>query len=150
MDEVPDIQEPGLPRWAQILAGVVLLPITALSVVGAVSIFGIPKVQAEPMLQPFAGLIVFLCLWAAVLAIRMLFGIQGKYGLFGPVALRIIAIVAVGLVIGGAFTGVYVEHPVRSTVLALSYAAIAIRLWQLAAQRAAAPPNKSLERTRAR
>ena len=148
MDEVPHSHEPDLPRWAQILAGIVLLPFTVLSVIGAISIFGIPKVQAEPLLQPFAGLIVFLCLWVAVLAIRMLFGIRGRYGLFGPVALRIIAMVAVGLVVGGAFTGVYLQHPVRSTVLAISYAAVAIRLWQLAAQRSATPPDNSRQRMR--
>jgi hypothetical protein len=146
MDETSHSPEPGLPRWAQILAGIVLLPFTALSAIGAISIFGIPKVQADPLLQPFAGLIVFLCLWTAVLAIRMLFGIRGRYGLFGPVALRIIAVVAIGLVVGGAFTGVYLQHPVRSTVLAISYAAIAIRLWQLATQRSATPPDASLER----
>jgi hypothetical protein len=132
----------------QILAGLVLLPLAALSVVGAISIFGIPKVQSDPLLQLLAGTIVLLCLWAASLAVRLLFGLKGRRGLFGPVALRAIAVAAVGLVIGGFFTGVYVTHPVRSAVLAISYVLIAWRLWQMAAQRAVMPPNNSLERTR--
>lgn len=45
-----------IPRWAQIAAGVVLLPLALLCVVGAISIFGIPKVQSDPVLQLFAGL----------------------------------------------------------------------------------------------
>jgi hypothetical protein len=145
---VPNTDEPSLPRWVQILAGLVLLPLAALSVVGAISIFGIPKVQSDPLLQLLAGTIVLLCLWAASLAVRLLFGLKGRRGLFGPVALRAIAVAAVGLVIGGFFTGVYVTHPVRSAVLAISYVLIAWRLWQMAAQRAVMPPNNSLERTR--
>jgi hypothetical protein len=137
LDEVPSIEEPSLPRWAQIVAGVVLLPLTALSVVGAVSIFGIPKVQADALLQLLAGAIVLLCLWAVSLSVRLLLGLKGRRGLFGPIALRVIAVCAVGLVIGGVFTGVYVTHPLRSALLAISYLLISVRLWQLAAQRAA-------------
>jgi hypothetical protein len=117
-------------------------------VVGAISIFGIPKVQSDPLLQLLAGAIVLMCVWAASLAVCLLFGLKGRRGLFGPIALRVIAVVAIGLVIGGFFTGVYVTHPVRSTVLAISYLLIAVRLWQIAARRAVMPPNTSLERTR--
>jgi hypothetical protein len=145
---VPDTDEQSLSRWVQGLAGLVLLPLIALSVVGAISIFGIPKVQSDPLLQLLAGAIVLLCLWAASLAGRLLFGLKGRHGLFGPFALRTVAVVAVGLVIGGIFTGVYVTHPVRSAVLAISYVLVAWRPWQMAAQRAAMPPNKPLERTR--
>ena len=132
---MPDSEELSLPRWVQIPVGILLLPVTLLCVVGAISIFGIPKVQGDPLLQLVTGVICALCLWAVVLAVRLIFGLRGKYGLMGPVALRIGAIVAVGLVIGGAFTGVYVEHPVRSVILAVVYIAVSIRLWRLAAHR---------------
>lgn len=135
MELVPAPEEPSVPRWVQVLAGVALFPITLLCLVGAISIFGIPKVQADPFLQLFAGLWSVLCLWALVLSVRLILGIRGKYGLLGPVALRIAAVVAVGLVIGGVFTGLYVEYPVRSTLLAITYVVVAVRLWRLATHR---------------
>jgi hypothetical protein len=148
VEEVPIVEEPILPRWAQFLSGLALLPIAALSVVGAISIFGIPKVQGDPLLQLFTGAIVLLCAWTALLAIRLLLGRRGKHGLFGPLALRMTAIAVVGFVIVGAITGAYVAHPVRGAALAIVYAFVAVRLWQLAARRAAMPPNTSLERPR--
>jgi|KBSMisStaDraftv2_1062788.scaffolds.fasta_scaffold463734_2 hypothetical protein len=135
MELAPVSDEPTLPRWVQIVAGLVLFPLTLLCVLGAISMFGIPKVQADPILQLLAGAISALCLWAVVLSIRLIFGIRGKYGIFGPFALRILAVGAVGLIIGGAFTGVYVDHPIRSAVLAISYVLVAVRLWRMAAQR---------------
>jgi hypothetical protein len=145
-EETPE--SPTLPRWVQIVVGLVLFPFTLLCVAGAASIFGIPKVQADPLLQLLAALICLLCVWAAALAFRLLFGFRGRYGLIGPVALRLIAVAAIGLIIGGLFTGVWAEHPVRSGLLSVSYILIAMRLWQLAAHRQAVSPNKSLERTR--
>lgn len=141
---VPNSDEPGLPRWVQILAGLVLLPLAALSVVGSISIFGIPKVQADPLLQLLAGAIVLLCLWASSLAVRLLLGLKGRRGLFGPTALRVIAVVAIALVAGGFFTGIYATHPVRSVALSISYVLIAWRLWQMAARRAEMPTKRRL------
>jgi hypothetical protein len=147
--ELEETPEPApLPRWVQVIVGVVLLPFTLLCVAGAASIFGIPKVQADPLLQLLAALICLLCVWAVALAFRLLFGIRGRYGLMGPATLRVIAVGAVGLIIAGFFTGVWVEHPVRSGLLSISYILVAIRLWQLAAHRQAVSPNKSFERTR--
>ena len=129
----PDLspESPSIPRWGQIVAGVLLLPLTLLCMVGAVTIFGIPKVQSDPLLQLLAAVISLLCLWAVSLAVRLILGLKGK-GLMGPVALRIAATVAIGLVIGGLFTGVWMEHPFRSAVLSISYVLIAIRLWKVA------------------
>ncbi len=135
MEPVPNSEELSIPRWVQIPVGILLLPVTLLCVVGAISIFGIPKVQGDPLLQLVTAVICALCLWAVVLAVRLIFGLRGRYGLMGPVALRIGAIVAVGLVVGGAFAGVYVEHPVRGSILATAYIAVSIRLWRLAAHR---------------
>jgi hypothetical protein len=141
-------ESPPLPRWVQIVAGLILLPFTLLCVAGAVSIFGIPKVQGDPLLQLLTALICLLCLWAVALAFRLLFGIRGRHGLMGPVALRVIAVAAIGLVLGGFFTGVWFEHPLRSVLLSVSYILVSIRLWQVAAHRQSVSPNKSLERTR--
>jgi len=143
-------ESPSLPRWVQIVVGLLLLPFTLLCLVGAATIFGVPKVQADPLLQLLAAFICLLCLWAVALAFRLLFGIRGRYGRMGPIALRVIAVAAIALIIGGLFTGVWFEHPLRSGLLSVSYVLVAIRLWQVAAHRQAMSPNTSLERTRER
>jgi hypothetical protein len=140
MEPAPASEELSLPRWAQVLVGILLLPVALLCVVGAISIFGIPKVQGDPLLQLVAGVICALCLWVLVLAVRLILGLRGRYGLMGPVVLRIGAIVAIGLVIGGVFTGVYVEHPVRSLVMAAVYIVVSIGLWRLATYRSRRTP----------
>ncbi len=134
MELTPSPEEPTIPRWVQITAGIVLLPFTLLSLIGAVSIFGIPKVQGDPLLQLFTGHLRVVRVGSRP-SIRLIFGIRGSNGLLGPTALRIAAIVAIGLLIGGAFTGIYVEHPVRSVLLAASYVVVSIKLWRLAAYR---------------
>ena len=83
MDPVPNPEMPTIPRWAQVTAGIVLLPLALLCVVGAVSIFGIPKVQGDPVLQLFAALWSLLCLWAVVLSVRLILGLRGRFGFFG-------------------------------------------------------------------
>lgn len=128
-------ESPSIPRWVQIIAGLVLFPFTLLCTVGAISIFGIPKVQSDPLLQLLAAVISLLCCWAVVLTFRLLFGLKGRHGLMGPFALRIVAVAAIGLVIGGLFTGVWAEHPARTAVLSVSYVLCAIRLWQIADHR---------------
>ena len=123
-----------IPRWGQIIAGVVLLPVALISTAGAVSIFGIPKVQSDPLLQLLAAAICLLAIWAVVLACRLVLGRRGKW-FFGPLALRISAVAAIGLVVGGAFTGIWIDHPIRSAALSIAYVLLAVRLWNLAAYR---------------
>lgn len=140
-------ESPALPRWAQIIAGLALLPFTLLCVVGAASIFGIPKVQGDPLLQLSAAFFCLLCLWAVAIAFRLLFGIHGRHGLMGPSALRVIAVAALALIVGGFFTDVWNEHPLRSALLSVSYILVARRLWQVAAHRQAVSSSTLLERT---
>ncbi|HEY7639986.1 MAG TPA: hypothetical protein VH814_09695 [Steroidobacteraceae bacterium] len=132
-DSTPE--SPALPRWVQVIAGLLLLPFTLLCTAGALTIFGVPKVQSDPLLQLVAGVISLLCLWAVSIAVRLILGLKGK-GLFGPLTLRIIAATAIGLVIGGLFTGIWVSHPFRSAALSICYVLIALRLWKIAAYRA--------------
>lgn len=62
-------------------------------------------------------------------------------GFFGPIALRVIAIPAIALVIGGVLTGIFKTNPVRSTVMALCYIAIAIWCWKVASSRSRHAPR---------
>lgn len=125
----------AIPRWAQVVTGLVLLPLSALCSIGAVSIFGIPKVQSDPLPQLLAAAICLLCVWAVVLATRLLLGLKGKYGLMGPFALRAISVVAIFLVVAGLFSEVLSEHPFRTAMLSACYVVIAVRLWKIASFR---------------
>lgn len=126
-------QEPdSLPRWIQVIVGMLLLPMTLLCVAGALTMFTIPKVQTDPLAQLLTVVISLLSVWGVIIAVRLILGLKGKYGLLGPIALRTIAAVAVGLVIGGFFTGAYIEHPLRATALVIIYAVVAVRLWNAA------------------
>lgn len=124
-----------IPRWLQVIFGALLLPLTLLCVGGSLTIFTIPKVQKDPFAQLFAAVICLLCAWGVIIAVRLLFGLRGKHGLLGPLALRLIALAAIGLVAGAFFTGAYLEYPLRTAALGVFYVAVAIRFWKLAARR---------------
>ena len=143
-DSDPVFLEPGqLPRWAQIIAGLFLTPVVLLCVVGAGTIFTLPKVRVSPPLL-LLGAVVFLgTLWTLVVCVRLVFGIKRNFGLLGPSAMRIIAIGALGLVVSGFFTGYYWEHPAIGGILAISYVGAARRLFALANIRSAAANNIS-------
>lgn len=123
-----------IPRWLQVIIGTLLLPLTLLCVGGALTIFTIPKVQADPLLQLLAAVISLLSMWGVMIAVRLIFGLKGK-GLLGPFALRVMSAAAIGLVVGSLFTDIYAEHPVRAIAFAVLYVVVAIWFWQLAARR---------------
>ena len=129
-----DAEPTALPRWIQVIAGLLLLPITLLCVGGALTMFTLPNVQTDPFLQLLTVVITLLCLWGVVIAVRLIFGLKGK-GLLGPFALRLMSAVAIGAVVGSFFTDIYTEAPVRAVALVIIYVALAVRLWRLAARR---------------
>lgn len=124
----------SIPQWLQVIAGILLLPLTLLCVGGALTIFTIPKVQADPLLQLLAAVISLLSVWGVTIAVRLILGLKGK-GLLGPLALRVMSAAAIGLVVGSFFTDIYVEHPVRAIAFAVMYVVAAIGFWRLAARR---------------
>jgi hypothetical protein len=124
-----------LPRWAQVVAGIALAPIALLCVVGAGTIFTLPKVRGSPPLLLLAAAILLATLWVVALCVRLILGAKRNPGLFGPWAMRIIAIGALGLVVSGLFTGYYIQHPVVGGALAISYVVTARRLFALAKTR---------------
>lgn len=130
-------EPPALPRWLQILTGLILLPVSLFCTACAGTMFSIPKVQSDPLLQLLALAFCLLRVWTICLTFRLVFGLKGK-GFFGPFALRFIGVAAIGLVIGGFFTGVWLTHPLRSAILSVVYVSVALRLWKVAAYRARA------------
>ena len=125
------------------VAGVLLTPITLLCVIGSGTIFTLPKVQSSPPFLCLAGAITLGSLWTVSLCVRLIFGLRRTAGLFGPLALRIIAVAALGIVISGLFTGYYTERPVVGGVMALSYVLVARRFWALGRFRATGRPERN-------
>jgi len=125
----------------------VLTPITLLCVIGSGTLFTLPNVRGSPPLLCLAGAITLGSLWTVSLCARLIFGLGRAAGLFGPLALRIIAIGALGIVISGLFTGYYAERPVVGGVMALSYVLVARRFWALGKFRLAARSEGSGQNT---
>jgi hypothetical protein len=133
----PTVDSRGLPRWAQVIAGLLLFPIAIICVVGALTMFSLPNVQHSLPLISLTIAVLLLTMWTLVVTVRLVAGMKDRFGLFGPWALRVIAMCAIGLTIGGIFTGYYVERSVIAFPMAISYILLARRLWHLAAERQA-------------
>jgi hypothetical protein len=130
-----------------VVAGVLLTPITLLCVIGSGTIFTLPNVRSSPPSLCLAAAITLGSLWTVSLCARLIFGWGRTAGLFGPLALRIIAIGALGIVISGLFTGYYTERPLVGGVMALSYVLVARRFWALGKFRLAARPEGTDQNT---
>jgi len=126
-----DIEPSQIPRWGQVVAGILLTPITLLCVVGSGAIFTLPNVRGSPPFLCLAAAITLGSLWTVSLCVRLIFGLGRSAGLFGPLALRVIAVGVLGIVTSGLFTGYYAERPVVGGVMALSYVLVARRFWTL-------------------
>lgn len=126
------VEPTQLPRWAQVTAGLALTPVTFFCVLGAGTIFTLPKVRGSPPLLLLGAAILLGTLWVAVVCVRMVFGLRRNVGLLGPWTMRTIAVGALGLVVSGLFTGYYRQHPFVGGTLAISYVVTARRLFGLA------------------
>lgn len=131
---VPDEEPPKLSRLVQILAGLLLLPISLVCLAGSAVLVMAPPDKA-PLLAMSLGIIfVLLCLWVLWLAVRLLVNRPGR-GLLGATALKASAFLFFALPIGGIFTGYWREKPLIAAIQTLCYLVFAIRLWRLANNR---------------
>ena len=127
----PDSEPPKLPRWAQIIAGLFLLPIALLCLAGSVVLMLAPPDKA-PLLATSLGVVfVSISLWVLWLAVRLLANRPG-HGLLGPFALKASALLFFALPIGGIFTGYWRENPLIAAIQTLCYLAVATTLLRLA------------------
>ena len=130
----PDGEPPKLPRWAQIIAGLFLLPIALLCLAGSVVLVLAPSDKA-PLLAISLGVVfVLICLWVLWLAVRLLANRPG-HGLLGSFALKASALLFFALPIGGIFTGYWREKPLIAAIQTLCYLVVATALWRLANRR---------------
>lgn len=129
-----EVEQNKLPRWAQILAGLLLLPFSLMCLAGSLVLAFAPSDKA-PSLAIIVGIaFVLICFWVLWLSVRLLTGHAGR-GLMRPFALKAASLLFVVLPIGGLFTGYWRHNPVVASVQTFFYLVLAFALWRLAKQR---------------
>lgn len=111
----------GLPRWFQILFGLVLCVFLLPCLLGSVALAVSPNEKA-PILAPIFGTLMALaCLWLYSMAVRLILGKKKHGGLMAPRALRISAWIFVLIPATSILTGSFFEHPIRYGFLGAIY-----------------------------
>ena len=109
MDElpIPEIPEKDVPRWVQILLGLVLALLTMLCVFASVTMLVVPN-EKSPVLAVVVGLVLLLgCLWVFEKCLRLVTGRKNRGGLMAPNTLRVVSLFFLALPVAGLFTGYY-------------------------------------------
>ena len=109
MDElpIPETPEKEIPRWIQILLGVVLALLTLLCGFASAELLVFPN-EKGPVLSIVIGLILLLgCLWTLEKCFRLITGCKNQGGLMAPNALRVLSFFCLALPVAGLFTGYY-------------------------------------------
>jgi hypothetical protein len=126
-----------LPRWIQIPVALFLGCVTLLSLLGSITMVINPNEMA-PVLAPALGILMALaCCWLLQKCVFLLIGRRVRGGLFGPLALRLLAWFFLLLPIGGIFTGWFQTHTLVALVQTVAYIATFFALRTLAAVREA-------------
>ena len=99
--------EKEIPRWLQLVAGLVLALLTLLCGFASITIL-IASNQKSPFLSVVVGLILLLgCLWVFEKCFRLLTGRKNQGGLMAPNTLRVMSFFFLALPVVGIFTGYY-------------------------------------------
>lgn len=97
--------EKEVPRWLQVLAGLVLALLTLLCGFASVTMLIVPN-EKSPILTFVVGLILLLgCLWVFEKCFRLLTGRKNQGGLMAPNTLRVVSFFFLALPVAGIFTG---------------------------------------------
>jgi hypothetical protein len=109
IDELPNLesQEKEVPRWVQILAGLVLALLTLLCGFASITMLVVPN-DKSPILTVVVGLILLLgCFWVLEKCFRLLTGRKNLGGLMTPSTLRVVSFFFLVFPVVGLFTGYY-------------------------------------------
>ncbi len=109
MDEVPipEIPEKEVPRWVQVLGGLVLALLTLFCGFASVAMLIVPN-EKSPILTVVIGLILLLgCLWVLEKCFLLLTGRKNQGGLMAPNTLRVLSFFFLAPPVAGIFTGYY-------------------------------------------
>jgi hypothetical protein len=107
MDElqIPEIPEKEVPRWVQVLAGLVLALLALFCGFASVTMLVVPN-EKSPIFTVVIGLVLLLgCLWVLEKCFRLLSGRKNQGGLMAPNTLRVVSFFFLALPVVGLFTG---------------------------------------------
>jgi hypothetical protein len=111
MDEllIPETPEKEVPRWVQVLVGLILASVTLLCGFASVTMLVVPNEKSpSPILAIVVGLALSLgCIWVFEKCFRLLTGRKNRGGLLAPNTLRLISFFFLALPVAGLFTGYY-------------------------------------------
>jgi hypothetical protein len=110
-----------VPRWIQVLMGLVLALVTMLCVFGSVTMLVVPN-EKSPVLAVVVGLVLLLgCLWVFEKCFRLLTGRKNRSGLMAPNTLRVVSFFFLTLPVAGLFTGYYRKMGLVAILQAVMY-----------------------------
>jgi hypothetical protein len=133
-----DTGQKELPRWVQVLTGLILGLFALLCALASADMLFAPN-KKSAILAITAGLPLLLgSLWVLGKCFRLITGRKNRSGLMSPTALRVVAFVCLVLPFAGLFTGSYRKMGAIAIFQALVYFTIFRGLRALARQREAA------------
>lgn len=139
MDELPILEprEKEVPRWVQVIAGLVLGLLTLLCGYASVVLM-IDANQKAPLLAAVVGFVLLLgCVWVLEKRFRLLTGRKNRGGLMRPGTLRVVSFCFLILPVVGLFTGYYSKMGLVGTFQAVMYFFAFLGLQALARKRQA-------------
>jgi hypothetical protein len=149
MDElpIPETREKEVPRWVQVLVGLVLALLTLLCGFASVTMLVVPN-EKSPSLTIVLGLVLLSgCFWVFEKCFRLLTGRKNRGGLMAPNTLRAVSFFFLALPVAGLFNGYYRKMGLVAIFQAVMYFFGFLGLRALAQKREA--NGVSNERTKA-
>ena len=145
--QIPETPEKEVPRWVQVLVGLVLALLTLLCGFASVMMLVVPN-EKSPILTIVVGLVLLLsCLWVLEKCFRLLTGRKNRGGLMAPNTLRVVSFFFLAFPVVGLFTGYYRKMGLVAIFQAVMYFFSFLGLRALARRREAS--GVSNEQTKA-
>ena len=145
--QIPEAPEKEVPRWVQVLVGLVLALLTLLCGFASVMMLVVPN-EKSPILTIVVGLVLLLgCLWVLEKCFRLLTGRKNRSGLMAPNTLRVVSFFFLAFPAVGLFTGYYRKMGMVAIFQAAMYFVSSLGLRALARRREAS--GVSNEQTKA-
>jgi len=137
--------EPSVPRWVQVLAGLLLLPIAVFCLAASAMPVIRPPEKNPTLAVTLGSVMVALSFWCIDKAVRLILGWRTHGGLMGPNALRVIGVFFLLVPLAGFFTGHYARLGLLAVLQALAYVSVFFSLFALARARSQADAQATVQ-----